>query len=68
MDKENVEFEYMVACIQEVTQRLEKDNVRLRAMTGVTETKIKEVGELAEASRKTQTKKRDEAKDEKYEL
>ena len=37
-------------------------------MTGVTETKIKEVGELAEASRKTQTKKRDEAKDEKYEL
>lgn len=37
-------------------------------MTDVTDVKIKEVGELAEAGRKNQTKKRDEAKDEKYDL
>ena len=47
---------------------MEKDNERLREMTGVTDKKIVEVSELAAAARETQTKKRHEAKDEKYEL
>ena len=37
-------------------------------MTGVTDKKIVEVSELAAAARETQTKKRHEAKDEKYDL
>ena len=58
----------MVACIQEVTQRLEKDNERLREMTGIADKKIVEVDQLAGAARETQTKKRNEAKGEKYDL
>ena len=37
-------------------------------MHNVTDEKIIEVGHLAGASRETQTKKRNEAKDEKYDL
>ncbi len=37
-------------------------------MTGVTDEKIVEVGKIAEAGRENQTKKRNEAKGEKYDL
>ena len=37
-------------------------------MTNVSDKKIVEVSQLAAAARETQTKKRNEAKDEKYEL
>ena len=68
VDKENVEFEYLVACLQEVNQRLEKDNGRLEQLTNAADEKIVEVGRLAAAARGTQTSKRDAAKEEKKEL
>lgn len=68
VDKENVEFEYIVGCLQEVILRLEKDNSRLSEMHNVMNEKVIEIGQFAEASRENQTKKRNEAKDEKYDL
>ena len=46
IDKENVEFEYMVAMIQEVCQRLEKDNVRLENFQEKADEKIKETVDM----------------------
>ena len=68
VEKENVEFEYLVTCIQEINQRLEKDNAKLSLKKSDKDHKIVEENSLNTASRKENTKKRDGAKDEKYEL
>ena len=51
IDKENVEFEYLVAMIQEVNQRLEKDNTRLEKRTKDADVMITENETMAKTKR-----------------